>query len=52
LPHPRMHERGFVLLPLAEIAPNWRHPKLGQTVSALIGALSASQKAERMPNKG
>jgi 2-amino-4-hydroxy-6-hydroxymethyldihydropteridine diphosphokinase len=46
LPHPRMHERGFVLLPLAEIAPGWRHPRLGETVSALISALPTSQKAE------
>jgi 2-amino-4-hydroxy-6-hydroxymethyldihydropteridine diphosphokinase len=46
LPHPRMHERAFVLLPLAEVAPGWRHPKLGETVSALISALPASQKAE------
>ena len=48
LPHPRMHERAFVLLPLAEVAPGWRHPTLGETVSALIAALPASQKAEPM----
>ncbi len=32
LPHPRLHDRGFVLLPLLEVAPQWRHPALGQTV--------------------
>jgi 2-amino-4-hydroxy-6-hydroxymethyldihydropteridine diphosphokinase len=45
LPHPRMHERAFVLLPLREIAPTWRHPRLGQTVSALIAALAPDQIA-------
>jgi 2-amino-4-hydroxy-6-hydroxymethyldihydropteridine diphosphokinase len=46
LPHPRMQDRAFVLLPLAEIAPGWRHPVLGKTVEALISALPAEQKAE------
>lgn len=39
LPHPRAHERAFVLLPLAEVAPGWRHPRLGDTVEALIARL-------------
>ena len=39
LPHPRMAGRAFVLLPLAEVAPGWRHPVTGQPVSALIAAL-------------
>ena len=46
LPHPRMHERAFVLLPLAEVAPHWRHPKLGTPVADLISALPPDQKAE------
>ena len=46
LPHPRTQERAFVLLPLAEIAPGWRHPKLGTPVTDLIAALPAVQKAE------
>jgi 2-amino-4-hydroxy-6-hydroxymethyldihydropteridine diphosphokinase len=46
LPHPRLQDRAFVLLPLAEVAPGWRHPILGQTVEALISALPAEQKAE------
>lgn len=39
LPHPRAHERAFVLLPLAEVAPGWRHPLLGLAVEDLIARL-------------
>ena len=49
LPHPRLQDRAFVLLPLAEVAPEWRHPVLGQTVKTLISALPADQKAAPIP---
>ncbi|GJL84970.1 MAG: 7,8-dihydro-6-hydroxymethylpterin-pyrophosphokina se [Micavibrio sp.] len=43
LPHPRMHERAFVLLPLREITPGWRHPVLDKTIDELIEDLPADQ---------
>jgi 2-amino-4-hydroxy-6-hydroxymethyldihydropteridine diphosphokinase len=39
VPHPRLHERAFVLLPLRDVAPGWRHPRLGKTVEELIAVL-------------
>lgn len=48
LPHPRMGERGFVLLPLQEIAPDWRHPVSGRTVVELIAELPTDQVTRRM----
>lgn len=41
LPHPRMHQRRFVLAPLAEIAPEASHPVLKATIHELLGKLPA-----------
>ena len=41
LPHPRMQDRAFVLIPLAEVAPDWRHPVLGLTVTEMRDGLPA-----------
>ena len=40
LPHPRMHNRSFVLLPLFEISKNWSHPVLNLHIKTLISSLS------------
>ncbi len=43
LPHPRAHLRGFVLKPLAEIAPAWVHPRLGASVETLLRKLASAR---------
>ena len=45
LPHPALHERAFVLLPLAEIAPGWLHPILHRTIKELTGLIELVEPA-------
>jgi 2-amino-4-hydroxy-6-hydroxymethyldihydropteridine diphosphokinase len=49
VPHKEMHKRRFVLLPLAELAPQLVHPKLGQTVSALLANLKDEKRVTLLP---
>ncbi len=46
LPHPRLHRRAFVLLPLAEIAPGWRHPVSRRAIGDLVAALGPETAAK------
>lgn len=48
LPHPRLGGRGFVLRPLADLAPGWRHPVSGQAIRDLIAMLPADQVTDRL----
>ncbi len=45
LPHPRLGERAFVVLPLAELAPDWRHPLSGLSAAELASRLPSGQTA-------
>ena len=45
LPHPRLQDRAFVLIPFADVAPDWRHPVLGLTVKEMCAARPESEKS-------
>jgi 2-amino-4-hydroxy-6-hydroxymethyldihydropteridine diphosphokinase len=44
LPHPRMQDRGFVLIPLLDVAPDWRHPLIGASVREMVAALAPGMR--------
>lgn len=52
IPHPRMAERRFVLVPLAEIAPGVRHPVFQQTIAELIAHTADRSQVRRFPHAG
>lgn len=49
LPHPRLQDRAFVLVPLNDVAPDWRHPVLGRTVAQMCADLPPETRAEVVP---
>lgn len=49
LPHPRLQDRAFVLVPMAEVAPDWRHPRSGLTVVEMLGRLENAEIAAVTP---
>jgi 2-amino-4-hydroxy-6-hydroxymethyldihydropteridine diphosphokinase len=49
LPHPRLQDRAFVLVPLADVAPDWVHPRTGRTVRSMLDALPAADREAVKP---
>ena len=49
IPHPEMHKRRFVLLPLAELAPQVIHPQLGQSISTLLATVKDAKRVVLLP---
>jgi 2-amino-4-hydroxy-6-hydroxymethyldihydropteridine diphosphokinase len=48
VPHPRVHGRSFVILPLREIAPNWSDPVTGRTIDSIVNHLPKDQQVHKM----
>ena len=49
LPHPRVQDRAFVLVPMMEVAPDWRHPVRDQTIAEMLAFISVEDRAEVRP---
>ena len=49
IPHPELHKRRFVLLPLAELAPHVIHPQLGTSVSTLLATVADTKRVTLLP---
>jgi 2-amino-4-hydroxy-6-hydroxymethyldihydropteridine diphosphokinase len=51
VPHPEMHKRRFVLMPLAELAPHVMHPQLGRSVSTLLATVKDDKRVTLLPRR-
>jgi len=49
LPHPRLQDRAFVLVPLNDVAPDWIHPILGRSVAEMLSDLPESEREAVVP---
>jgi 2-amino-4-hydroxy-6-hydroxymethyldihydropteridine diphosphokinase len=49
LPHPRLQDRAFALVPAADVAPDWRHPVLGRSIAEMLAALPPEDVAAVRP---
>jgi 2-amino-4-hydroxy-6-hydroxymethyldihydropteridine diphosphokinase len=48
LPHPRLQDRAFVLLPLRDVAPDWRHPVSGEAIDTMLARIGPEQATRRL----
>jgi 2-amino-4-hydroxy-6-hydroxymethyldihydropteridine diphosphokinase len=49
LPHPRLQDRAFVLVPLRDVAPGWRHPVSGMSAAQMLDRLDPAEISEIRP---